>query len=217
MKNVLITGCSRGLGECLYHSFLEKGCRVIPHYRKLRDSISPECVIGDLTNEGTLDTIEEALQKYDIDIFINNAALYSSNNFTSYDEHEVKDLFNTNLVSQFFLLQRVYNYFLTKKSGLIININSLVCKNQSPTEALYGATKFGLQGLSKSLQLEAIGSGVHILDVYVGAMRTQMTKQRFNSFKENLIDPKEVSNMLSTMISVETISCFLNELVIRRV
>ena len=215
MKNILITGCRQGLGKAFCESFIRRDCRVIPHYRTPQPQNQHTLsVVGDLDESSTLQNIEDVLYSEKIDVFINNAAIYSSDNFCNYSEEEIRKVFNTNLITQFLLLQKVYNFFKEQRCGIIINVNSLGCKNSSPHEALYGASKFGLNGFSKSLQLESIGTGVQILDLFLGAMKTQMAIGRTNF--DNLIDPVEVAELVTTMIMVEPSSCYPNELVIRR-
>ena len=64
------------------------------------------------------------------------------------------------------------------KGGLIVNINSLAYQQPSANETIYCATKFALKGFSKALQMEAIGSGVEIIDVHPGGIQTNMTRDR---------------------------------------
>ena len=215
MKNILITGSKQGLGKAFCESFRKRGCNVISHYRSKESSDTQEFFIsGDLNNSSVRENIESALDSQNIDVFVNNAAIYSSGDFCNYSEEEIRKVFETNLITQFLLLQKVYNFFKEQGRGVIVNVNSLACKNISSSEALYGASKFGLNGFSKSLQLEAIGTGVYFLDLYLGAMKTQMAIGRSNF--ESLIDPVDVAELVTTMIMMDSPSCYPNELVIRR-
>lgn len=209
MNRVFITGCGQGLGKALKSCF---SC-VIPHYRESPSEYPKNAVVGDITEELTRLWIRDALYENDINVFINNAAVYSRGNIGDTTDTEISKVISTNIQSQYLILRDVFRYFKSENQGFIVNINSLGCKNPSSDESLYLATKMALQGISKSLQMEALGTNIHILDVYVGAMKTRMTNGRD---QEGMIDPAEVATMISGLVKMDNHTCYPNEIVIRR-
>ena len=152
------------------------------------------------------------MRENDIDVFINSAAQYLGGPFKDTSDEEIDRIITVNLTSQIKMIKRVYNYFLEKQKGMIININSHAGLFPSSQETIYCASKFGLKGFSKSLQIEAVGTGIEILDVYPGAMQTRMTKDRGNY--NSLMKVEEVADQILDLINNK--SYYTNEIVLRR-
>jgi len=121
-------------------------------------------------------------------------------------------MIDTNLRAPILMCSAVYAVFKEQGYGKIINVNSLAGIRPTAGESVYSATKHGLSGYSQSLQLEAIGTGVTILDIYPGAMKTGMSDHRDDY--ENLLDPLDVARYVERLCSDESI--MVTESVIRR-
>jgi short-subunit dehydrogenase len=218
MKNVLITGCSRGLGAVIVHELIMRQCNVVPHFRKEGSYINlyktPNIVLGDINEESTRDRIANCLEKNDIEVFINNASIYKQNLFTEHSEQDIIKIINTNLISQILIIRRVYKWLKKRGSGLIINVNSISGIQPAPKEAIYSATKHGLRGFSQSLQMESINSNIKIVDIFPGAMKTDMTIERKNF--DQLIEPSEISNIICDVIMNKSITSLTTEIVARK-
>ena len=98
------------------------------------------------------------------------------------------------------------------KGGLIVNINSLAYQQPSANETIYCATKFALKGFSKALQMEAIGTGVEIIDVHPGGIQTNMTRDR-KGF-QSMMSPVDVAAWI--IDTVDRDSGYINEIVLRK-
>ena len=157
-------------------------------------------MIGDLRDTDFPDKVDEFIRRCDINVFINNAGVHLSKSPRRTTDEEVDEVIESNLTSQIKVLNRVYNYFVEKNDGMIININSLCVRHPSPTETVYCLSKFGLLGFSK-LQIDALGRNVEIVDVFPGAVQTRMTRNRDNY--ETLMSVDEVAE--------EVISCLIKE------
>jgi short-subunit dehydrogenase len=99
-----------------------------------------------------------------------------------------------NFFSPVILTNMVLPIFLNKRGGLIININSLAGKQGSSGEAAYCASKQALNRHFDSLKFDIISKGVRILNVELGAMNTQMIKNRKDP--EKIIQPEEVARCI---------------------
>lgn len=214
-KTVLITGASRGLGAALASEFIAKGYRLILNSTSPIKRLDPSyrIVTGDLKDEGhTIMALVDAMNHWAIDVLINNAAIYDKDAFLNKSMDDLRAMLETNLVAPANLIRRAW-HLLKAKKGLIININSLAGKQGSDGEAIYCASKFGLRGLSDSLQIEASKDGIGILDVYIGAMKTDMTKHRPDWDK--LIEPREVASLIH-QLTVSYKFMRVSEIVIKR-
>ena len=197
--NILITGCSSGLGEALFNETCRHDhLKSFAHYRTMTGD--PYALYGDINDFNFIDKLDEYLRTREVDCFINNAGVYDIN------------VLETNLVSQVKMLQVVFDYFKEQKKGRIININSLAGINPTAGESLYCASKFGLKGFSKSLQLEAIGTGVEITDFYLGGVQTRMTEGRDNY--DSLMRVDDVASQIIDLVNTK--SYYVNEITLRK-
>ena len=197
--NILITGCSSGLGQALFNKVWEDdNLNPFGHYRT--EDGDPHALIGDITDSDFPEKLDDHIRKNKIDCFINNAGVYEG------------DIIDTNLGSQIRMLQVVYKYFLQKEKGRIININSVAGLYPSANESIYCASKFGLKGFSKSIQLEAVGTGIEVTDVYLGGVRTRMTEDRDNY--EDLMRPEDIAECIIDLANTKTF--YVNEITLRR-
>jgi len=204
-KTVLITGSSKGLGEALSLIFAKNSHDIIIHGRDaiklaeikkrlIVEGVICDIIVGDLLNDDTLSELAKLSDSRDIDIFINNAAIYLQKPFIEISEDEIKNILYTNLIAPILLTKKIFPIFKRKKSGLILNINSFAGKNSGDGESIYCASKHGLKGFMGSLQFDANRNGVRIVDVYLGAMNTQMVKGRKDV--EKCITPSEAADLI---------------------
>ena len=196
--NILVTGCSSGLGKALFNELCQhEHLKSHAHYRTYDDLYA---LHGDITDDSFPDKLDRYIREYEIDCFINNAGVLEGN------------VIETNLVAQIKMLQVVYKYFLEKQIGKIININSVAGIYPSANESIYCASKFGLKGFSQSLQLEAVGKGIEIMDVYLGGVQTRMTKDRLSY--DSLMKSDDVAMQIIDLINTK--SYYVNEITLRR-
>lgn len=214
--NILITGCGSGLGAALasaaekVYSFEHNPNHIYRHYRTGGNALTDLC--GDIAEWSFGERLSSYLRDNNIDTFINCAGRYSGEYLRDTSDASIDTLIKVNLTSQIKMIRRVYKYFLEKQKGLIININSLAGKYPSSGESIYCATKFGLSGFSKSLQMEAVGTGIEIMDVYSGGIQTKMTLGRSNY--DSLMDVDEVAEQVIDLISDK--KYYVNEVVLRK-
>jgi len=213
-KKVLITGCSRGLGKSLLEEFSLKGYKVFPHFRNQCKIKYANKIIGNINEIKTINLIERKIKENDVDIFINNAGVFSNKDFFKMTDQEIQDLISTNLLAPILLTKRILEIFLNRKRGIIINIDSLAFQNPSDKEIVYTASKFGLTGFSKALQIKLVNSGVQIKDFFIGKIQSDKFKNLDNF--QSLLQPKEVSNFIIESLENSYNSFNCNEYFIRR-
>jgi len=192
--NILLTGSQGGLGKEIYKKIK------ITNYRIFQHSVSKNADINcDFNNLEELKNLELFIKENKINCLIKNSAIYSNKEFTSLSEEEICKIININLISPILLTKYVYNNAIQNKSeGLIININSLAGKYPSYNEAIYCASKYGLNGFGSSLSINQKKSNIKIIDCFIGAMKTQMTINRDNY--ENLMEPSEIAEFIFNLI-----------------
>lgn len=185
-RKVLITGANRGLGKCLAEVFVAGGDRVFPHMGRAD---------GDLTSLETIVRLVSLVESEDIDLLINNAGVYLNRFLPAMSYDEFREVIEVNLLAPVRLTKAIWPIFHRRKSGIVVFINSVAGRSGSPGELAYCTSKFGLKGFADSLQYDAIRANVKVLSVYLGAMWTDMTRNRGGG-KELYIDPRDAALMI---------------------
>lgn len=182
---VLISGSSRGLGQTLALVFARNNYNIILNGRDkknlklvrdqiLKNEVECEIVLGDIRLDKALDDLERISREKGLLVLVNNAGLQCPHlPLEKISDEQIDDMIVTNLVAQIKLTKRIYQYFIEKGNGTIININSLSGLRNHELRSIYSASKWGLRGFSDSFRIEAKKNNVRILDVYPGRIKTR--------------------------------------------
>ena len=196
MDTVLITGANRGLGEALVQEFSEHDYNVIVHSRQTLDGVWPglEKITGDLRFPAVISEIGRVALERGVSILINNAGTYINKPFDKMMSNEFRKVIETNLIAPILVTQAVWPAFWSVGTGIVVNINSLAGQAGGNGEAAYAASKHGLAGFSKALQYDGTRDNVRVINMFLGALRTDMTRGRPDHDK--FIDPFEVADLI---------------------
>lgn len=200
MKTIIVTGGSRGIGKCMVENFAKDGYNVVLNYNKsekqakqikqnlAEEGLEIEIFKADISKRDEVKKlIEFTLNKYqNIDVLINNAGIARLHLFTDVTEEEWDEIMNTNLKSAFFTTQEVLPNMIHNKKGCIINISSIWGLVGASCEAVYSASKAGLDGLTKALAKELGPSGIRVNGIAPGIIDTEMNSNLDEKIKEEL-------------------------------
>ena len=197
MKNVLITGGSRGIGAEIAKEFSSKGYRVFINYKNSREKaeilaaqLGGVAVHADISNSNQVKSMISRINKEygGIDILINNAGFAQFSMFDSLSDDDWHKMIDTTLSGAFYCIREVLPYMIHQKSGCIINISSIWGLCGSSCEVAYSTAKAGLIGMTKALAKEVGPSGIRVNCVAPGVIDTDMnstlTAGTINQLKE---------------------------------
>lgn len=197
MRNVVITGGSRGIGAACAEKFAENGDRVFIIYEKNDEAakaLSQKCgvipVKADVsTKEGAM-LAESAVHKVckSVDVLINNAGIAQIKMFCDITEADWDRMFAVNTKSAYLVTQIFLPDMVSKKSGKIINISSMWGQVGASCEVHYSASKAALCGFTKALAKELAPSGICVNCVCPGVIDTQMNESLDQETKAALCD-----------------------------
>ena len=166
-RSVVITGGNRGIGRAITSEFVKAGYHVIVGARKSEniESIDPDRVsffAMDVRDEDVhIALAEKAISiAGNLDVWVNNAGISSWRPITAIDEKFFDELMNINLKGAFWGCKAAAQNM--PNGGAIINISSIAGKRGSANNAMYCATKFGVNGLTQSLCKELGPSNIRV-------------------------------------------------------
>ena len=184
-KNVLITGGSKGIGRSIVDEFLQKNYNVYSISRSSPNlnHINFYPILGDLLDSLFVQELLKKIEDLKIDILVNNAGINIVNDFHEVSDFEKNQILTLNLYVPISLCQAVLRNMISQEYGRIINISSIWGNVSRPKRVIYGVSKAGLNGLSKSIAVEYGNKNILANSVSPGFTQTELTKKT-NTQKE---------------------------------
>jgi short-subunit dehydrogenase len=192
--HVIITGASSGIGEALVREYLGRGASVTLVARRkarleeLARGSESRChvVQADLSHpESACDWVDGATRALGpVDVLVNNAGVQIVQRAADTPWEEGEELIKTNLLSPLRLTRHVLPGMLGRKGGSIVDIASVAAIAPTAPMFFYNASKAGLAAASEGLRSELRGTGVHVMTVYPGPVRTAMEEKGRAAYEE---------------------------------
>jgi len=179
-KIVLITGAARGLGLALTELYLSKGWQVIAtdvghaEIQKLSARNNILLMTMDVTSDESVRLAFTAIshEKIVLDLIIHSAGIDSYFPLSEAPVEQFRDVFEVNLFGGY-RVNQVFLPLLKKPGGRIIHISSESLNLTIPFMP-YPITKKALEGYAKILRQELKFSGIDVILIRPGAVRTQL-------------------------------------------
>ncbi len=189
MKNILITGCNRGIGLEFVKQLSLTGVNLIATYRDRNSSqelfaIADECsnielLQLDVSSENSMVLFQSSLMERPIDVFINNAGIMGSGskNFGSIAVQNWIEVLNVNTVAPLILTQKLYKNLLNGNDKKLIYVSSKMGSiedNNGGSSYVYRSSKTALNQVVKTLSVDLSPKGFTIIAVHPGWVQTDM-------------------------------------------
>jgi 3-oxoacyl-[acyl-carrier protein] reductase len=186
MRNVIVTGGSRGLGLALVKHLVGEGYGVIAIARNTNDELETtlknaskpsQFIAFDFADTEGLDSLVKSISKSVGPVYglVNNAAKGLSGMLATESQARIEDVVHINLVAPMLLTRVVLRSMMAKGEGRIINVSSVNAFTGYSGLAVYAATKAGLIGFTRSLAREVGRAGITVNAVAPGLLETDMT------------------------------------------
>lgn len=200
-KNVLVTGSSRGLGAAIATKFAENGANVILNARHEPSELIQQIkalgvqvwfIHADISNPRDIEEMVRQLdeQQISVDILVNNAGINRDKLMIGMREKDFDDVVNTNLIGTFRVAQPLFKRMLKRRTGVIINMASVVGEHGNIGQANYAASKAGVIGFTKAVAQEGALRGVRCNAIAPGMIASSMTaaidEKRQKEIKERI-------------------------------
>lgn len=213
MRNVVVTGGSRGIGLGIAGKLAGSGFHVIAISR----SVTPALEVAmqhaeteetgrisffrqDLSEiEGLPDAAREIRQRFgSIYGVVNNAALGTSGILGNMHQSDILRLIQLNVTSPLVITKYLLRSMLVARSGRIVNISSIVALTGYQGLAVYSTTKAAMLGFTKSLAREVGGLGITVNAVLPGFIDTAMTKEMDEAARAKVANRSALKRLTST-------------------
>ena len=174
---IIVTGASRGLGKAITERLVEKGEDVIGLARSAGklDIESIACDVSDYSS--VKDAAREVKRmKKPVKAFINAAGVASMNMTVTTDELTVQRLIQTNLVGTIYCCQLFAPIMLRQKYGSFINFSTIAVSLALKGEAVYAASKAGVESFSRTFAREMADFNVRVNCIAPGPIRTDLLR-----------------------------------------
>lgn len=199
-KVAIVTGGTRGIGYAIVKKYIEAGASVAlcgsreSTAHKALGQIKGECpearamaVWPELTNpQSVADAFSSVAKEFGkIDILANNAGISQSTSIYNYTEKEIDDIINVNLKAAIVCSQAAARIMKGNGGGVIVNTSSVVSLYGQTSGCCYPASKYAINGLTKSLARELAKDKIRVNAVAPGITKTDMVA----NLPEKMIQP----------------------------
>jgi NADP-dependent 3-hydroxy acid dehydrogenase YdfG len=187
VKNIIITGASKGIGKAIALRFAAKGFAIAACARNENDlkaleaeviSLAPSlphiftsCDVSDKTQ---LDAFTSKINREwkTVEILVNNAGVFLPGQVINEADGTLEKLINTNLYSAYNMSRQIVPAMIAAKRGHIFNMCSVASLHAYANGGSYSISKFALLGLSKALREELKPHNVKVTSLMPGATLT---------------------------------------------
>ncbi|MGD9560183.1 MAG: 3-oxoacyl-[acyl-carrier-protein] reductase [Oscillospiraceae bacterium] len=200
-KTAVVTGAARGLGRAIAVKMAQQGAAVALIY--LANDTAAAAAVREIeafggtarayrcdvsSFEGTKQTVGDILADFGgVDILVNNAGIVRDGLVVTMKEADFDAVIDTNLKGAFNMVRQLYQHFMRKRAGRIINITSVAGLHGNAGQANYASAKAGLVGLTKSLARELASRGVTCNAIAPGLIASDMTSDLSEKAKTGLV------------------------------
>lgn len=224
-KAAIVTGGTRGIGFAIVEKFLDAGAKValfgsrqetVDHaLENIRTKMPDADVMGLCPALGSYDEVEKAIQAVKdkfgkVDILVNNAGISARESVYEYKPEDFEKIMTLNVNAVFNCSKAAAPIMKEQGGGSVVNMSSMVSIYGQPAGCGYPASKFAVNGLTKSLARELGKDKIRVNAVLPGVTRTDMVAalpeemvQRISSTIPlgRVGEPEEVANAVLFLAS----------------
>ncbi|HWB35030.1 MAG TPA: SDR family NAD(P)-dependent oxidoreductase [Rugosimonospora sp.] len=212
-STALVTGASSGLGRATAGLLAGRGVRVLAHGRDaaalaaLAERTGSVPLVADLAEPGAGQRLaERALEVAGhVDLLVANAGTGYAGPFAGMPADAVAPLVAANLTACLELTRALLPGMLARGAGGLAYVTSIAGRTGVAGEAVYAATKAGLDAFAESLRLELVGSGVWVGVLVPGVVDTPFFERRGRPYQRTTPRPLPVERVAAALVRlVET-------------
>ncbi len=191
-KYILITGCSSGIGFETTKYLLKNGWDVIASCRQKFDvkkisNLGITCFHLDYNSEKSIDlALDKTLSVTNgkLDAIFNNGAFALPGAMEDIPSEAMKEIFQANFFGWHYLTKKVIPIMRNQGYGKILQCSSILGFITLSYRGPYNATKWALEGYSDTLRMELEGTGIDVISIRPGPIKTLIRENSINYFNK---------------------------------
>ena len=222
----IVTGSGRGIGRAIALELAAAGVKVVVNYAGRSDKAEETLALiketggiglvvqADVSQGADVDRLLKTTLEHfgKIDILVNNAGITRDSLLLRMKEADWDSVMATNLKGAYLCTKAVSKGMLKQRSGVIVNISSVVGLSGNAGQANYAAAKAGLIGFTKSIAKEFASRGIRVNAVAPGYIFTDMTETLPEGTQNEVLrgiplgrigNPEDVAKVVRFLVSPE--------------
>lgn len=190
-RHAVVTGGARGIGAAIARRYAAEGARVAildvdgDRATETARSIGADCrwLAVDVSSESVVDAAFDALEAdgFPTDVLVNNAAIQREARLLDQTLDDFRAVVDTNLLGTFLCSRAALRGMLARRSGVIVNLSSVLGLTGDALLPVYSATKHGILGLTRSVAVAYAEDGIRCVAICPGDVDTELNQQYFAS------------------------------------
>ena len=212
---VVVTGASSGIGEACAAAFAAKGAKVVLAARRAERLSSlveklegtggeALAVATDVTDEVAVQNLfDSAVERFGtVDVVINNAGIADSTAVYEMSLETWHQVIETNLTSAFLCSRAAFRVMKEQRRGRILNIGSISARVPRANSPAYAASKWGLDGLTRSLAIDGREFNIAASIFHPGIVATEIAPGAVKLPENFAASPEDIAGVIVHMCDI---------------
>jgi 3-hydroxybutyrate dehydrogenase len=180
-RTAVVTGGASGIGRAVALRLAAQGAHVLVLDRdregaeRVAGEVDGEALVADLSDGASIEALGLGT-RHPVDVLVNNAGIQHVAPVEDFDPERFGFILRLMLEAPFRLAREVLPGMYERGFGRLVHVSSVHGHRASPYKSAYVSAKHGLEGLSKTIALEAAGRGVTSNTVCPGYVRTPLVE-----------------------------------------
>lgn len=225
MKVALVTGGTKGIGLAVAKKLQKSGYTPVINYfsddvtaKKVENDYGIKAYKADVSDEKAVNKmVSDIISRYGkIDVLVNSAGIaLKQKTLLDVDYEEMQRCISVNLAGTILTTKAVLTGMISSGGGVIVNVSSVYGNTGGSCEAVYSATKGGINAFTKAIAKEFSSANIRVNAVAPGFIDTEMnvhiSAEDKNAFCEDLLvkrigTPEDVASAVYFLIENTYIS-----------
>ena len=212
-KIAIITGGGSGIGRAIAEAFAAEGakCVLAARGRERLEAAAAEipnavAIPTDVSQDDQVEALFEAVAKDHgpVDLLVNNAGMARPGPTHELAPDAFREVLGVNLIGCFLCARKALQVMIPRKQGRILNIGSISGQMSRPNAIAYTTSKFGLEGMTRSLALDAREHGIAVSVLHPGNVPTDIWGGMLDAVKdaEGMVPLEDIGQAALSMVTV---------------
>lgn len=201
-KTALVTGASRGIGRAIALRLAGEGYNIVVNYHSSKDAAKSlqkqieeaggacHIVQADVSQFNEAEKlVKETVAVYEgLDVLVNNAGITADGLWARMKQGDIDKVLDVNLKGCLYTMRHAARSMCRQKSGVIVNISSVVGMTGNVGQVNYAASKAGIIGATKAAARELGAWGIRVNAIAPGYVDTDMSRDVKEEYLKAMVD-----------------------------